>query len=64
MCDALQDNSWPPNSAFDISASMKLANARALALACRPAGKRAHKSTAGSDQSSNMDMTAPDLSSG
>ena len=30
---------------------MKLVNARALALACRPAGKSAHRSIAGSDQS-------------
>src|SRR5207302_4073792 len=43
---------------------MKLVNARALALACRPAGKSAHRSIAGSDQSCSTEMTAPDFSSG
>jgi hypothetical protein len=43
---------------------MKLVNARALALACRPAGKSAHRSIAGSDQSCSTEMTAPDVSSG
>src|SRR5207302_10562231 len=40
------------NPAIDIWLSTKLAKARAFALACRPVGKTAHRSTVGSDQSS------------
>src|SRR6266403_2267566 len=52
------------NPAIDIWLSTKLAKARAFALARRPVGKTAHRSTVGSDQSSSTDMTAPDFSSG
>src|SRR5215471_16207274 len=43
---------------------MKLAKARALALACRPVGKIAHKSTGGNNQSVSTAWTAPDFNSG
>ena len=36
---------------------MKLAKARALALACRPVGKIAHASTGGNDQSARTALT-------
>src|ERR1700730_18262925 len=52
------------NPAIDIWLPTKLAKARAFALACRPVGKTAHRSTVGSDQSSSTEMTAPDFSSG
>jgi K+-sensing histidine kinase KdpD len=63
-CFAIVLDSLAAEAACDSSASTKLAKARAFALACRPPGKTAHKSTSGRDQSSSTDVTAPDFSSG
>src|SRR5262249_31195264 len=43
---------------------MKLAKVRALALVCRPAGKSAHASTNGNDQSARTALTVLSLNSG
>src|ERR1700751_4017561 len=42
---------------------MKLAKARALALACRPVGKIAHASTGGNDQFARTALTVLSLNS-
>jgi hypothetical protein len=52
------------NLLIDIRLSTKLAKARALALACRPVGNTAHRSTGGNKQSASTASTAPDFSSG
>src|SRR5437868_2456500 len=51
------------NPLIDIWLSTKLAKARALALACRPVGNSAHRSTRGNTQSVSTIWTAPDFSS-
>jgi len=60
-CYSRTEGIFPP---IDIWLSMKLAKARALALACRPVGKIAHASTGGNDQSTSTGLTILVFNSG
>src|SRR5262252_10431668 len=51
-------------SRFNIWLCIKLAKVRALALVCRPAGKIAHASTGGNDQSVSTAWTVLAFNSG